>query len=376
MKMHLNRVRNVMGVAAVATATTLALVAPAAAHAAPTSGWTFTVSSAPAGLKSGSELALDSGSHDLFITDADSAIGSRGGTNFSINTKPTNPKVAVFDIDTRRTTRTISFAGQPLGVLYAGPVPLMPINQVPDGIALDTKRHRVVTSNSHANGISIFPMNARTTGPANLISVPGGHPMGIAINEANGIAYVALNYINQLAMVDTNTRREIRRIPTFAPSFVDLDTARHRLYIGNADNDKRNNYLAVLDIRTNTIIKKIPTPANARPKVDPVTGRIYAGSFDTGKVLVIDPQTLRVIKTIETNGSPNKLAIDAQRRLIYLSNLQKRSLTVISLDTNQVITTVPVNAPIHSIVVDPRTGTVYGTQHQAGNLSIIKPVRR
>ena len=49
---------------------------------------------------------------------------------------------------------------------------------------------------------------------------------------------------------------------------------------------------------------------------------------------------------------------------------------MISLDTNQVITTVPVNAPIHSIVVDPRTGTVYGTQHQAGNLSIIKPVRR
>ncbi|MDL9937470.1 YncE family protein [Gordonia sp. ABSL1-1] len=371
MKIRMDRTLKVVGTAvATATAAAAFVVAPVA-DAAPT-GYTFTVSSAQGGVDSGSELALDSGRNELFITDNNSYLATKGGTDFQIKTDPIDPKVSVFDTVTRRPVRSIKYAAQPLGVMVVGPVPLIPIAQVPDGIALDTKRGRVLTTNSHANGITIVGMNERAATARNLISVPGSHPMGITVNPGNGLAYVALNYINQLALIDTNARREVGRIPTFAPSIIDLDVKRHRLYIGNADNAKKTNYVAVLDTRTNKIIKRISTPANSRPEVDPVTGRVYAASFDTGKVSVIDPQTLTVVKTIETKGSPNKLAIDAERRLLYLSNLQKRSLTIIDLTTERVIKTLPVNGPIHSIVVDQKTGTLYGTQHQSGTLTIVK----
>ncbi|MGV9712564.1 YncE family protein [Gordonia sp. NPDC003424] len=352
-------------------AAALTLVATPTASSAPNP--TFRVSSIPAGVTSGGELAIDTGRNKLFITDNDFVLATTGGTNVQINPKKVDPKVTIFGLRAQRPVGAISYIGQPWGVMPFGPVPVVPTPQVPDGIGLDTTHGRVVSTASHANGITIVDMNATTTSAANLISLPLAHPMGVAVNGAASRAYVALNSKNAVTIIDTGTRRQVGEIPgIYAPSFMALDNSRHRLYVGNADYmAKKTNYVAVVDTRTNAVIKKIPTPSNSRPAVDPATGRVFAASFDTGKISVIDPNSLTVVNTIATGTSPNKVAIDGQRRLVYTSNLQKRTITVIDADTQRVLTTVPVGVPVHTIVVDPKTGTVYGTQHQLGKLTVL-----
>ncbi|MCS3878230.1 YncE family protein [Gordonia amarae] len=368
------------------TAALLCVAAPGIAQAplaaaAPNSpvaaGWSFRVSSVPAGVGSGGELAYDNSRRSLFITDDDFVMSTKGGSDVSFDPHVVKPKVTVFSTATRRPVRSIDFTPQPWGMMPVGNAPIIPTLQVPDGISLDTKRGKLVVSNSHANGVTVVDMSARTTSARNLVSVPNMHPMGSVVDTTTGRAYVALNNASRVAVISTVTGRKIAEIGGIAwPSFVDLDAKRHRLYVGNADYlNKKTNYLAVVDTRTDKVIKRITTPSNTRPKVDPATGRIFAASFDTGKLLVIDPDSLTVSKTVATSTSPNKLAIDAQRRLVYSANLQKRTITVLDADSAKVIATVPTGAPVHTIAVDPATGAVYGTQHQSGRLTIVSVAR-
>lgn len=349
----------------------LALNAPVAS-AAPSS---YSVSTASAGVASAGELALDQSRDELFITDNNARAMSSGGSNFSFSKYPVKPKVTVFSIKSRKVVRSIDLSDQPLGMMLFGPVPLLPVEQSPDGIAIDPKRGRVIVTNAHANGVTSFNMSARRVTPANLLSLPSTHPMGVLANAATGRTYVALNNADKVLILNTSTGRSIGEIGgIYHPSFLDVDNSRHRLYVGNADYiDKKQNFVAVVDTRTNRVIKKITTPSNSRVKVNPVTGDVWANSYDTGKISVIDSNTLQIKRTIETNTTPNKLVFDATRRLAYTANLQKRTVTVLDASSGAILRVIPTGAPVHTIVVDDRTGIVYGTQHMGGNLTIITP---
>lgn len=366
-----NRAIRIATTAAVAVATGAgALLVPGSAHAAPT----YRVSSAPAGVVSGGELAIDQGRKRLFIADNNASMRTTG-KDFIPSNDPVRPAVSVFDTATQRPVRRIDLSNQPGGLMMIGSVPLIPTAQVPDGIAIDPKRGRVLVTNAHASGLTVFNMSATKVGPGNLIDLPTSHPMGAVANTDYGRFYVGLNGTNKVAIVNTATGRLVGEIPNlYKASFLDVDLSRNRLYVGNADYEaKKNNFVAVIDMRTNRVIKKITTQSNSRPKVDPTTGKIWASSFDTGKISIIDPVSLRIVKTINTGTTPAKLAIDAQRRLVYTANLQKKSITVINADTGAILATIPTGKAIHTVVVDQSTGVVYGTQHIGRNLTILTP---
>lgn len=358
------------GSAAAALVMSAAVLVPGTASAAPS----YTVTSVPAGVISGGELALDAGRKQLFIADNNAPMRTTG-KDIIPGTQPVQPKVEVFSTATKKPVRSIDLSNQPGGMMMIGPVELIPTPQVPDGIAIDSKRGRVLVTNAHASGITVFGMNDKRVGPGNLTPMPYSHPMGAVADTRTGRFYVGLNGHGKVAVFNSSTGRLLYQIPDlYKASFLDIDTSRNHLYVGNADYEaKKDNFVAVLDLRTNKVIKKITTPSNSRPKVDPTTGRIWASSFDTGKISIIDPTSLTIVKTIDTKTSPAKLAIDAKRRLVYSADLQKKSITVYNADSGAILTTVPTGVAIHTIVVDQATGTVYGTQHIGKNLTILTP---
>ncbi|GAB09097.1 hypothetical protein GOARA_028_00080 [Gordonia araii NBRC 100433] len=359
------------GTVATVVAASSALLVPATAHAVPD----YQVSSVPAGVVSGGELALDQGRKQLFIADNNAPMRTTG-RDFIPSNDPVKPRVTVFDTTTKRPVRSVDLSNQPGGMMMIGPVELIPTPQVPDGLAIDSKRGRVLVTNAHASGITVFNMNAKRVTPANLTPLPYSHPMGAVANTATDRFYVGFNGTGKVGIFKSSTGRLVGEIPNlYKASFLDIDTSRKRLYVGNADYEaKTNNFVAVVDLRTHRVIKKIKTPSNSRPKVDPNTGRIWASSFDTGKISIIDPASLRVVKTIDTKSSPSKLAIDAQRRLVYTANLQKKTITVLNADSGAILKTIPTGGKaVHTIVVDPATGIVYGTQHISGQLTVLTP---
>lgn len=355
--------------AAAALVVSAAIVVPGTASGAPS----YTVTAVPAGVSSGGELALDAGRKQLFIADNNDQLRTTG-KDFIPSPDPVRPKVEVFSTVTKTPVRSIDLSNQPGGRMMFGTTEVLPVQQVPDGLAIDPKRSRVLVTNAHASGITVFSMDAKAVSPRNLIALPTSHPMGAVADPATGKFYVGLNGTNKVAIVSSGGRL-VGEIPNlYKASFPDIDASRNRLYVGNADYDaKKNNFVAVVDLRTNRVIKKIATPSNSRAKVDPTTGRIWANSFDTGKISIIDPVSLQIVKTIDTKTSPAKLAIDAKRRLVYSANLQRKTITVYNADSGAILTTVPTGVAIHTIAVDQATGIVYGTQHIGKNLTILTP---
>ncbi len=354
----------------VTVAAALSLLTPALAHAEPA----YQVASVPAGVTSGGELALDPERHQLFIADNNDPFRTTG-KDVLLGEFPVTPQVTVFSTAKNKPVRSIDLANQPWGAMMIGSTELVPTPQVPDGLAIDPVRGRVLVTNAHASGVTVFGMDDKAVSPRNLTALPTSHPMGAVADTVRGRFYVGLNGTGKVAVFDSASGRHLRDIPNLnKASFLDVDQSRDRLYVGNADyQEKKDNFVAVIDLKTQRVIKKIVTPSNSRPKVDPATGRVWAASFDTGKISIIDPDSLTITQTIDTRTSPSKVAIDAQRRRVYTANLQKKSITVLDADSGAILATVPVGKAVHTIVVDPQTGVVYGTQHISGQLTVVTP---
>ncbi|MBD0021639.1 YncE family protein [Gordonia pseudamarae] len=337
-------------------------------YAAP--AWTFSVGQAPTGLTTAGQLALDQKRGRFFITNNTFPVQTEKGISFP----DARPRVAVFSTSAQRTVRTIDLSGQPPGVYHYGPLPV-PMAQIPDGIALDTTNRRVVTTNAHSEGITVFGMNDKAVTEKNLIPVPGGHPMGVATDNA-GRAWVALYSQDTILVLDTATRRVVGRINAFHPTLMAFDAKRHRLYVGNNDYDrKKRNFLTVLDTRTNRIITQIPTTPNARPAIDSATGRIVTVSFISGQVQLIDPDSLTVVATRETGATPSSVVVDAQRRLVYATTLKGKTLYVFDADSLKVVATKAIPGEIHTLALDPGPGLVYGTQNEKATMMVVRPAR-
>ncbi len=369
----------VAGLVVAATLTSPASAAPASTKLA--SGWSYSQTSIPAGVADGAELAIDQKRRKIFVTDADdfNYKDPKSGQVLPYP-HPLNPKVAVLSADSRKVLRSISYNNLPTTTVpVSKTIPAkMPMKQIPVGIALDTRAGRVLTTNAETNAATIVSMNARAATPGDMVKSKLDHPMGIAADPTTGRAYIANVTLDEVAVIDTATRREITRIKDiYSPSFIAIDSTRHRVYIGNADikTKGKTNYLTVVDSRTNTIVKKITTAANSRPAVDAATGKVYAASFATGEVAVIDPDSLTIVARIQTGATPNKIAIDSKRRVAYTSNLFKKTFTVIDLKTNAVVGAIPAGVGVHTLAVDERTGTVFSTQFQSSNLTVLSVKR-
>jgi len=340
-------------------------------------GWSYRTSVIPAGVNGGAELAVDSGRGEVVVTDADFLVKDRSQTEVVPDPHILTPKLSVLNAKTKKVAHTIDFTTLPLDEMkFKGA--RFPMLQIPFGLALDTELGRAVTTNTHPNGVTIVDLDKRAASASDMATTGKlDHPMGVTVDSRTHRAYVASTNDDSVSVIDTRSRREVARIRgIYLPTMVDVDPARNRLYVGNADTKNyKNNFVAVVDTTTNRVIKKIAAPYNSRPTVDTSTGLVYAGSYNTGLISVIDPDSLTVIDTIETGTTPVKVAIDAARGLAYTPDLHRKSITVIDLRARKAVLTVPTGIAIHSVAVDQKSGTVFATQNQTPKLTVLNVTR-
>ena len=125
----------------------------------------------------------------VFVADGDSWSKKINGRVWPVP-RPLNPKIAVLNADTRRVTRTIDYLPLPAGSMNAYGVKI-PSPQVPAGLALDTRRGLIVTTNAQSNGAAIVPMTARAARPSDIVRGSDGplaHPMGTTVDPVTGLA--------------------------------------------------------------------------------------------------------------------------------------------------------------------------------------------
>ncbi|MBS0332120.1 MAG: hypothetical protein JSS35_05090, partial [Proteobacteria bacterium] len=110
--------------------------------------------------------------------------------------------------------------------------------------------------------------------------------------------------------------------------------------------------VSVADVATGQVIKTIPVGFNPNDMVLAADGRLFVACSNENTVYVIDTRTLTVMQVISIalypkaplGSTPNALALDAKRKLLFVANADNNDVAVIDVkrrETSEVLGFVP-----------------------------------
>jgi hypothetical protein len=198
---------------------------------------------------------------------------------------------------------------------------------------------------SDNNGsLSFFKRERREADLDVYATVNGGNlkggAQGYAFMEGKGAIAVDNSAAGQdkVEIVDANTMEKIASIgaPDIENPMRVAFASSSKLYVScwgtNSDYAYSTGYIAVIDLNTNRVTKKINI-AKGPKDVLVHAGKLYVGTTDytNGKTLtVIDTNTDEIVKTVEFDGAPSPIGIDANGLLWVGAG---RSISKVSMDS-------------------------------------------
>lgn len=179
-------------------------------------------------------------------------------------------------------------------------VPIAPPQSVPvfsgfDYVTVDAQRRRVYAAHTGSRSLLIVDADAGTV----IGQVRVGPMHGVAVDPASGHVFTGNGDDNSISEVDPTTMKVVRSVDV--PGAVDAiayDAALGRIY-GDEDDGTR---LFVIDAKTFKPLATVALPGH-KPEylaVDPQTHEVYQNIADLSEMVVVDPQTLKVSRTIKT----------------------------------------------------------------------------
>ena len=138
---------------------------------------------------------------------------------------------------------------------------------------------------------------------------------------------------SEVVAFDTDSRRIVTRIPVeISPYQTVLSADGRRLFVSNWSSAS----VSVIDTDADKVIATLHVGKNPNDMKLSADGRLFVACADDDSVYVIDARTLEVIERLSTTltplapegSTPNALAIDDQRKLLYVANADNNSLTV------------------------------------------------
>jgi len=231
-------------------------------------------------------------------------------------------------------------------------------------------------------------------------SVQLGGVAGSAPNRATGTVYTGDGDAKALSEVDPRTLKEVQRVAVSGVvDAIAYDAQLGRIY-GDEDNGTQ---IFVIDSKTFKQIGTIALPGH-KPEylqVNPSTHEVYQNIATDSEIVVIDPKTLAVTRTIPTPeitnnhplqfdapfdlllvaGANNKMSgytsggkhlwtidypsrvdqcdLDVSRQLMACAG---SGITLLKINQNgpaQIVGTLAVASGLHTVAIDPKTGDIW-----------------
>ena len=188
----------------------------------------------------------------------------------------------------------------------------------PDGVLYDSASGRVFAFNHRGDNLTVFgASDGKIVDTVEL----GGAPE-FPVNDEKGNVWVNLESKSTLVRIDAQSLKITGRWPTApceAPSSMDIDRVRRRLFIGC-----NSQVMAVADPDTGKIITTLPIgPHVDATAFDPETSLIF--NANNGSVTVIHQDSAdqySVVETVKTQLKANTLAVDLKTHKVYLPSAE------------------------------------------------------
>ncbi|MEU7544371.1 Ig-like domain repeat protein [Streptomyces sparsogenes] len=204
----------------------------------------------------------------------------------------------------------------------------------------------------------------KTEAPAQTVIPVGPGPFGVAVTSG-GKAYVAVQFQNSTAVIDTTTDTVLRTVPVGTnPSGVAIAPNR-KAYITNS----RSASVSVIDTTTDTVVRTVPVGTNPQGVAVACNGKAYVANYDLGTVSVIDTATDAVLGSIAVGTNPEGVAVACNGKA-YVANYGAGTVSVIDTSTDTVVRTVPVGTNPEGVAV-ACNGKAYVANRGADTVSVI-----
>jgi YVTN family beta-propeller protein len=138
---------------------------------------------------------------------------------------------------------------------------------------------------------------------------------------------------SNVVVFDAKTRQIVTRIPVeVTPYQIVLSADGKRLFVSNWSSES----VSVIDTETNRVVRTVAVGMNPNDMKISADGRLFVACSNDNTVYVIDTRTLQVIERLSTTqtslapegSTPDALAIDEKRKLIYIANADNNSIAV------------------------------------------------
>jgi DNA-binding beta-propeller fold protein YncE len=152
--------------------------------------------------------------------------------------------------------------------------------------------------------------------------------------------------------------------------YVTVDAARRRVYAAHGGGGG----LLVADADTGDVLGIVNVGDMAGVAVDPATGHVFTGNGDNRSVSEVDPEAMKILRSVALDGPVDAIAYDAELGRIYADEDNGTRIFVIDAKTFKQIATVtlPGHKPEY-IQVDPQTHDVYQNIATDSEIAVVDP---
>lgn len=285
------------------------------------------------------------------ITPAGKSIGTMGDLVLNLIASPDNKIVVathggflphgieVFDVKTQKQIQHIPLNSAWLGMAWSSDGHTLYIS---GGNASGAKNKSdavaPIYAFSYANGrLSDEPtgkltetIDAKQVWWSGVAYLPGKHWL-YAANRGTGSGP------SDVVVFDTTTRQIVTRIPVeVTPYQTVLSADGKHLFVSNWSSQS----ISVIDTSTNQVVRTIHVGINPNDMKMSSDGRLFVACSNDNTVYVIDARKLEVIERLSTTltplapegSTPNALAIDNKRKLLFVANADNNSIAVAHID--------------------------------------------
>jgi YVTN family beta-propeller protein len=196
-----------------------------------------------------------------------------------------------------------------------------------------------------------------------IASMPvGGEPEGVTLSPGGRFVYMTSEEDHQVSVIDTATNRVIATVEVGErPRFTEFSDDGRTAYV-SGENDGT---ITVIDAVAHQRLRTLKLEgALARPVGMVVShdGRqLYTVTGRGQKLLALDPQTGKVLRSLDVGPRPWGVALSPDGRTIYTANGNSNDVSVVDVASFQVASRIPVgDTPWGLIVVEdaPHPGII------------------
>lgn len=310
------------------------------------------MTSVPRGLASAALLAVLLGSASMasaadrpYAFKKNIAIGGEGGWDYlSVDVAARRlyvthaTKVVVIDLDTEAV-----------------------VGEIPDtpgvhGFAIAADLGRGFSSNGGESKASIFDLKSLEL----IMKVDtGANPDSILYEPSSKEVYTFNGRGQSSTVFDARSGAVVATIPLDGkPEFAQIDAKLGRVYVNIED----KSVIRAIDIKTHAVVASWPLAPGEEPTglaFDPLTRRLFATC--DGILVVLNPDTGKVVTTLPTGSGVDAVAFDPETRLVFASGSDE-TMTIARVDSAEklsLVQTLKTPARARTMTLDPKTHNLY-----------------